>query len=296
MKIDFEKIEELLSKGISLKTKKGQIKRKDLAYIPRKNDKKTIQALADLEKNRNHSWFEEIYQRNKEHLDSSALWYRGNEISYKEMFSRMQELASSLKSYGLKKDDEIPICLSNTPELVYLMGAASIIGAKINIFGPKFDKDYVIKILNSTKSPIIFLEDNFYENLKSSIEQSNVNDVVLISLADSLKNGVHPVDTEKNIARFTSNVEEYKKANSNILGFADFIKAGFKDYGEISEDIGLNTEFSITYTSGSTNAKHPKQIVHNNRSYIMMGRHHDKDMSGGIDMRKFTFQAHLPTY
>ena len=176
------------------------------------------------------------------------------------------------------------------------MGAVSIIGAKVNIFGPKFDKEYVTKILNGTNSRIIFMEDNFYELLKDSIDKSCVDDVVLISLVDSLKNGIHLLDKEDNIARFTSKVDQYKKCNSNVRSLFDFNKLGENYLENVFEDVCLDDEFSITYTSGSTNAKHPKQIVHNNRSYIMMGRHHDKDMSGGIDMSKFTFQAHLPTY
>lgn len=295
MNLDFE-ITELLSGIITLKTKKGRIKKKNLALISRKNDRKTRKALKEIEEKRNHSWFEEIYERNKNRLDAIALSYRGNDITYGEMFENMRALAKSLKKYGIKKGDEIPICLGNTPELIYLMGAASILGAKVNIFGSKFDKDYISKILNDTHSRIAFIEDNYYEKLKNSIGESNVKDVVLISLADSLKNGIHPYDKGKNDARFTSKVEKFKNNNENVKSFFDFKNYGTDYLGVLLEKVGLDDEFSITYTSGSTNAKYPKQIVHDNRSFIMMGRHHDKDMSGGIDMSKFTFLAHLPTY
>ena len=293
--MDFEKLNELFANGFSLKTKEGRIKKKNLAFIPRKDDKKTRDALADLEKYHNHSWFDELCQRSDGRLDSTALLYRDNKISYLEMINKMFELAQALKAQGVNKGDEIPVCLSNTPEMVYIMGAASMIGAKINVFGPKFDKEYVTKILNGTHSPIAFIEDNYYEALKDSIQKSCVENVVLISLADSLKNGIHPIDQE-HADRFISKVEQLKKNDSHVCGFADFMKKASDYYGTIGENVGLDDEFSITYTSGSTNSKHPKQIVHNNRSYIMMARHHDKDMSGGIDMSKFIFQAHLPTY
>ncbi len=290
---DFDKIKEVLSDKFVLKTKDGQIKKKDLAYIPRRNDAKVQKALLDIDANHNHSWFDEIYQRNINHLNSTALFYRGNEISYAEMFNHMLDLAKSLKSYGLKKGDEIPICLSNTPELIYIMGAASIIGAKINVFGPKFDEEYVTKILNGTKSSILFIEDNNYERLRNSIKNSGIKDIIMISLSDSLTHGIHPLDMPHK-SKFENKIDQYK--DDNIKTFFDFLHFGVDYQGTLSERVGLDDEFSITYTSGSTNAKHPKQIVHSNRSFIMMGRHHDKDMSGGIDMKKFTFQAHLPTY
>ena len=297
MFFDLDKIKEIFKKDFHLSTKTGQIKRKDLAYIPRKDNKKTIEALVEIEANRNHSWYDEIYERNKGRLDSIALAYRENYITYQEMFNNMMRLARALKSYGIKKGDEIPVCLGNTPELVYLMGAISMVGAKINVFGPKFDSEYVTKILNGTHSPIIFIEDNNYEKLSNSILSSYVKDIVMVSLSDSLKNGIHPIDKERNMEKFNSKVNKYKKDNSNIRSYSDFVSSSESySLNDIHNDVGLDDEFSITYTSGSTNAKHPKQIVHNNRSYIMMGRHHDKDMSNGIDMSKFIFQAHLPTY
>ena len=296
MIIDLEKIKEISRDRYVLKGKTGKIKRKDLAYIPRKNNKKTQKALEEIEECRNHSWYEEIYNRNKDRLDSTALIYRGSEITFSEMFDSMEKLARSLKEYGIKKGDEIPICLGNTPELIYLMGAASMLGVKINVFGPKFDSEYITQILNDTHSSIIFVEDNHYGKIKESIDNSNIEDIVMISLSDSLKKGIHELDEGKNNEAFTSKVEEYKKANSNIKSFASFMNLGKNYTGSVKENVGLDDEFSITYSSGSTNTKYPKQIVHNNRSFITIARYHDPDTVGGIDMSRFTIEALLPTY
>ena len=294
MEVNFEKLKQIFRNGFHLSTKEGKIKRNNLAYIPKKDNKKTRKALKEIEEKKNHSWFEEIYERSQNRMDEVALFYRGTEITYREMFDKMKEMAKSLKARGVKKGDEIPVCLSNTPELVYLMGAISMIGAKINVFGPKFDPQYVTKILNSTHSPIAFIEDNHYAHLKDSINQSCVKDVCLISLSDSLKNGLHPLERERNAELFASKVGQYK--SDHVLSLDEFRAIGANYEGKIIEDVHLDDEFCITYTSGSTNAKHPKQIVHNNRSFIMIARHHDKDMSGGIDMSKLRLLAHLPTY
>ena len=114
------------------------------------------------------------------------------------------------------------------------------------------------------------------------------------SLADSLKNGIHPLEEEKYKERFESKVDKYR--SDSILSIADFRALGKNYQGTIKEDVNLNDQFCITYTSGSTNAKHPKQIIHNVRSFIMIARHHDKDMSGGVDMSKLTLLSHIPPY
>ena len=54
-------------------------------------------ALEELDINHDTSWFEEIYKRNKNNLDFAALLYRGNKITYKEMFEKAYKYAKSLK-------------------------------------------------------------------------------------------------------------------------------------------------------------------------------------------------------
>ena len=176
------------------------------------------------------------------------------------------------------------------------MGAISMVGAKINVFGPKFDGDYITEILNGTHSKIIFIEDNYYDRLSDSSHSSDVEDIVLISLSDSLKNGISPLESEENISKYTSKVSQYQSVDSSVHSFDCFEQEGKHYHGSVLDDVKLDDEFSITYTSGSTNAKYPKAIVHSNRSFITIARYHDPDMVGGIDMSRFTVQAHLPTY
>ena len=140
--INFKKLIEMINKKTTFKTQEGRIIRK--SFQERKKEKKEQlgrQIVEDIQKNRNHTWIEEIYNRNKNTLDDPALFYRGTEISYKEMFQHMEEYAKSLKELGIEKGIEIPICMSNTPEIVYLLGAISLVGAKANIFNEEFDPD-----------------------------------------------------------------------------------------------------------------------------------------------------------
>ena len=81
--------------------------------------------MVDIEKNHNHSWYQELRNRASKSPNALALFYRGTKINFREMFEKADALAKSLSKVGIKAGDEIPICLSNTPELVYLMLAVN---------------------------------------------------------------------------------------------------------------------------------------------------------------------------
>lgn len=296
MFVSFENFKKIINeKKLSLKTKIGQMTEKFDKQAKKEKHLKWV--FDDLQKNRNHSWYEELYAKNKNTLEDTALFYRGNKITYDEMFQKMQDYAKALKSQGIRKGMEIPISMSNTPELVYLLGAISIIGAKANIFGDDFDKKYTTEIIDGCDSPILFVEDNRYPNLEESINASHVKNIVMTSLTDSLPNGINPYERFDSLHElFHRSVEYYERKNSCISSISEFIKSGEKYEGNLLEKSSLEDVFTITYSSGSTNSSHPKAITHWNRSFIVMGRYHDSEVSAIPSMKDFMIQAHIPTH
>ena len=253
--------------------------------------------LQEIEKNHNHSWYEEIYKRNKDSLNDIALFYRGNSISYGSMFDKMKSLAIAMNASGVNKGTEIPVCMSNTPELIYVMGAASMIGAKINVFSANVPGDYVFDIIENCNSDIGFFEDNFFIVIREVLSKTHLKKYVLYSLQDSLpKNTNIKKVIGSNYVNFSSNVSELSNEISNIVSFHDFLEYGQTSKEKVFEQTNLDDEFSITYTSGSTNAKRPKAIVHTTRSFIVVGRFHDADLMYGMHFKKFRCQAIVPPY
>ena len=108
----------------------------------------------ELLQHHNHSWYTELYNRNKNNLNDVALIYRGAKIKYGELFENIERYAKSLKKMGIGLDSEIPVCISNSPEIVYIMGAASMIGAKLNIFGAHFPKEYITEIIDGCNTDL----------------------------------------------------------------------------------------------------------------------------------------------
>lgn len=249
-------------------------------------------ALDDLEKNHDTSWFMEIYKRNINNLDSVALLYRGNKISYKEMFNKVYDYAKSLKQMGFNENSCIPICMPNIPEFVYLFLGANMIGATINVIGEWFDHNYMLNILNSTKSDTIFVCDNEYNYIKDVVEKSNIQNVVMFSLTDSLKNGNIYEEIDNRFHKLTNSVTNY----NNVIDNKKFIEIGKFYNGNVIYDGILDDVCAITYTSGTTNPGCPKGVVHSNRSYITLSRYKESDVSGMPSMRNLTVLGHIPTY
>lgn len=264
---------------------------------------KVIDALLDIEENHNTSWAVEMYRRNCKNLGKIALKYRGSKISYRELFEKAFIYAKSLKELGYEKGDVIPVCVSNIPEFVYLFFAISFVGCQINVVGDWFDMDYLISIFNDTKSKNIFVSDDVYEFIKDAIDLSNIENVIMFSLEDSLPmdmNGVKydPYDVFDNqFYKIVNRVSVFKSLSEKpILDDKMFMKIGENFEGQIVANVSLSDPFAITYTSGTTTPGCPKGCIHSNRSYIVLSRFKESDVSGMPSMRNLTVLAHIPTY
>lgn len=273
-------------------------------YICGDNIKPNIKkVIRELEDKHNTSWAVEIYRRNSDKLDNVSINYRGNKITYKEMFEKSIMYAKSLKKLGYEKGDEIPVCMSNIPEFVYLFLAISFIGAKINVVGEWFDKDYLLSILNNTKSGFIFVSDDIYDNIKDVVDKSNIDNVVMVSLTDSLPISKHGNKydpyyvIDNKFYDIIDKVDKFKiKSDKNIMRENMFTKIGNNYSGKIVEDVGIDDGLAITYTSGTTDPGCPKGCLHANRSYITLSRFKESDVSGMPSMRDLIILAHIPTY
>lgn len=254
--------------------------------------------LDDVENNHDRSWTRDLYEKNRDNLNGCALFYRGTKITYQELFEQVEKYAAIFEQMGVTETSEVPMCMANTPEFLYVIMALNLLGAKMNCFG-EFDKEYLTAIMNDCNSNFVICTDDKYEYIKDSISNSKINNIVMFSLTDSLKNGVDPyIQLDGQFYDFTNKVSGYKSQNPSIMSKLDFFNILPTEVKKITDyNIGgLNTEFLITYSSGSTNENRPKAIVHTNRSLITIGRFQDPDLSGLPKMTDLIGLALIPTH
>lgn len=280
---------ELLNKLDDLKPSKRIIKTK--------KGLKAIKALIELEEFYNMSWYEYLKYRNLNNMENLALFYRGNKINFIEMFKKADAIAKSMFNSGLKYGDEIGVCVTNSPELVYIILAANKLGLKVNCFGANFNEEYLSNILNNLNSKCIFISDDVYELLEKNKALEKFNNIILTSLSDSLPQNPEQCDEyESELAgyyRYDNKVYFYKKNNERIKSLFEYIDEGRNVKQQIACFGNLETDFLVTYTSGSTKIGFPKQIIHKNRSLNAMGRFHDAELSGNPKINNLRGLAHI---
>jgi len=280
-------------------------RRRSISYnIPSSLSKASIQALQDLEKNHDNSWALEVYLKNRNSLEKTALFYRGNKISYKQLFVNVFCYAKSLISMGIHKGDEVPMLVSNSPEFIYIFMAIDIIGAVMNIVGTWFAPEYLLEIVDSTHSKYLFVSDDSYGCIKEAAEQSsNIEQIIMFSLTDSLPKdsmgkSINPYkEIDDQFSHFQSKIEDFKKNSPlQILDQMEFIQLGMNTKQSIVEDMTLDDACAITYTSGTTKPGYPKGCIHSNRNYLSLARFKMSDVSALPSMENITVLAHLPSY
>ncbi|MBO4383480.1 MAG: acyl--CoA ligase [Clostridia bacterium] len=245
-----------------------------------------IRGLKLIEKEYDRSWYSCIKERWMEKKPKHEMFfYRGNIITRKEAFIIADKVAEALLALGVKKGDEIPCCLSNVPAVALLMLGANKIGAKLNCFGGHYDPKFIKVILGEVCDKVLFVTDDEYEKIAGTVAKSSVKKVVVISLADYLpkdptKCKEYEEDFDKYYHYDNKAVDYVAKNKKNHMTWFEFLDQSRKFKGKVKDDNGLDTEFLVTYTSGSTRIGFPKREVHRNRSLITVGVFHDPDLCG----------------
>ena len=294
MDFNLEKLKEakykLTHKSLTGKTKK--LPSKERRHV--KNKGKVDSAVVELYKNHNHSWYNEVLMRNRNNLQKEALFYRGNSITYGEMFKEADKLVSALSNYGLQKGDEVLMCVSNSPEMVYLLFACSRLGLKPNIFGADFDKEYIKEIIADSNNKIIFASDDNYKKISDVIDSSDIKKKVLYSLDDSINRDFAIRNSDTYIFDYVDGevIDIEREGYSSLKDFVNEYNNGKANIPKVL----LDDEFTITYTSGSIKNGRPKALVHRVRSFNAMGRFHDQELSGTPSMGNLRSLAHIPPH
>lgn len=259
-----------------------------------KSPQKVCAAFEEINREHNWSWYNEILFRWKDCMDNAAIFYRGNEISGRQMFEKADQLAVSLKSIGVGKGDEILACMSNCPEAIYLLLAASKCGAVIDFFGSDFNEDFIRKIISNSSKKALFATNDKYAKIYHIISDAPIDYKILIALNNSLPSGSDPYqEFDRGFSHFGS-IEKILETDISWLSFGDFLK--LKEEQCKFEPVTIDDDFTITYTSGSTKIGLPKAIVHKNRAYISIARFHDPDLSRMPAMRNMRGLAHIPLH
>ena len=256
-----------------------------------KRGKIAIEGLRMIERDYNLSWYAAVrkFWDNDTYWNHEMIFYRGNVITAKQAYEAADKLAGAMVACGIVVGDEIGCCVSNHPIVPILMLAASKVGAKVNFFGSHYDPVFVEQILNEVTPKLFVSTDDEYQHIKHIVDKAAFQKKLIVSLADCLPE--HPEETEGYESHLADHYHFDNLAKDLVAGddkavlLEDFLAFGAPHADEVVDENGLDTEFLITYTSGSTKVGFPKRMIHRNRSAIVVGIFHDPKLCGNPSVK-----------
>lgn len=130
--------------------------------------------------------FRNIYNNNKRNLSEVAIKYFGNQITYEQLFNKVDECSKSLINLGINKGDCIAICAVAVPEVIYLMLSCSKIGAIANFINPLFTNEQKINLINNTNATLMFVLDEMTKYVDEIIEYTCIQKTFIIPVSQSM--------------------------------------------------------------------------------------------------------------
>lgn len=195
--------------------------------------------------------YEYLWENNKEHLDSVALNYFGNKISYEELFKNITKTVRALKQNGVGKDSIVTVLMPTLPETVYLFYAIGKIGAIANMVDPRTSAEGILEYIREVGSELLVVVDVVLSKVNEILHKSKVKKVLVISPADSLP------AIPKMLYRLKNNI---KQKNEDIyMNWRTFIALGEGYTGTIDLAYEKNRVVVIVHTGGTTGK--PKGVM-----------------------------------
>lgn len=206
-----------------------------------------------------------IREENRNRKDNIAIFYGDKDICYGEFFDKVDEVIESLKN-KVKPGEVFSVASLNTPELVYLFYALGELHAITNMIDPRTSYEGILDYIKEADSSKLLLLNIFNKKLKNICADSNVNEIINVSLRDSAKK--LPFD-QTLISLLTDVLTKLEYNDSQHINFEDYLKEKgnlsneLYDY-QYKEDLPL----TIVHTGGTTGV--PKGVMLSHDGYNAM--------------------------
>lgn len=222
--------------------------------------------------------YQNIYDHNKSYPDDVALLYFGKKITYRQMFDEIEKTAKAFLAQGVKRGDNVALCVPATPEAIYTILALNKIGANANMLNPTFTSQQLTDRIKETEATIIVVVNELYDSVKEAIRQTGIKTVVSYPAVNSL--GLF--------------VKVLKKAKSvpGTIAWNDFLRLG--KHTSSAERIAYKKDIPaiMVYSSGTTGASKGIQLTNDGINSTII-----QYESMGFDMnRQDRYFAQIPIW
>lgn len=202
----------------------------------------------------------------------TAIHFYGEDISWTDIFTEVDQVARSLKAIGFGIGDQIPTLLQNVPEFYTLLLGAEKIGASVMCRDNTLEEN--AEAVEKSGAKVIFTHDYLSkEALDTYLSLEKVEKVVLIP---PFNRGSYDA-TPSYIQRSVDALYPAEKAEGPAtMSWKEFLALGEDYTGTVEAPVDVNRPLYRAYTSGSTGPS--KQVIHS--AYTMIGIIHQMNFYG----------------
>lgn len=226
-----------------------------------------------LHKNVDEKMITHIQRANKNYLDTTFGSLFGINVTYRELFEKINEYAKALKGYGISKGDCVTMAMPNIPETIYYIYACNLIGATAYPIDPRSTFKNMVDCINNSKSKLFICEmGTYYAKVANNLNKMPIDNVVVVSPLNILDE--HKTKNTKliaanylmNLKRFYEELKLSFKNTTKQYSQKDFMKWGNDYIGKYEEEYDPDIPAIVVNTSGTT-GKSIKGAMHSNRTY-----------------------------
>ena len=159
-----------------------------------------------------------LYQQNEDRLKEPALHYYGTNISFGQLFDRIEHCAKAFAALGIKPGEIVSFLSVSIPETVVALYALNKLGATANLIDPRMDVDTIRDRVLESNSRIFITLDIAFPKVRRIREAINQELIIVQSPNRSLP----PVKRWLMNMRSKSTVTYAE----NVIAWDDFLAKG----------------------------------------------------------------------
>ena len=130
--------------------------------------------------------FQNIYDHNRAYPQDVALLYFGKKITYRQLFREIEKAEKAFLACGVRRGDNVALCVPATPEAIYAILALNKIGANANMLNPTFTQQQLTDRINDTEAALLLVVGELYAQLEDVIPQTKIKTVISYPAVNSL--------------------------------------------------------------------------------------------------------------
>lgn len=124
------------------------------------------------------SLYEYLWECNKEHLNDYALNYFGNKITYRELFSKIDETARAFVAIGVKEKEIIPIISVSTVTSIVVFYALNKLGAVSDFINVLLEEKDLLGMFREVNAKVVVTLDVFGSKVVDAAKGAGVKTIV----------------------------------------------------------------------------------------------------------------------